>query len=130
MTSSLHLTVLTPARAVYDADVASLVAPAFDGELGVLPGHAPLLSLLGSGVLHAATADGQTVRLAVRGGFLQVNQNKVTVLTPESVAVGEVNAQALKAEAEKLAEQHPTRADEREALTAKREWLKAKEKIA
>jgi F-type H+-transporting ATPase subunit epsilon len=125
----LHLTILTPARAVYDADVSSVVAPAFDGEVGILPGHAPFLALLGSGVLRATVSGGQTARFAVRGGFMQVNANKVAVLTPESLAAADIQPQALQAEQDKLDAEKPVKFEERDALAVRREWLKAKQKV-
>ena len=127
--SKLHLTVITPAKAVLDTDANSIVVPAFDGELGVMPGHADMLALLGAGVLRLTTAEGNTQRVAIRGGFLQVNHNKVTVLTPESVGVADLKADALKLEREKLDAEKPTKLEEREAQDQKRVWLAARERV-
>ncbi len=125
---SLHLTVITPAKAVLDTEAASIVVPAYDGELGVMPGHADMLALLGSGVLRLTTAAGTTQRVAIRGGFLQVNHNKVTVLTPESIAQQDLKADVLQAERQKLDSEKPTKLEEREAQENKRVWLTAREK--
>ena len=127
--SKLHLTVITPAKAVLDTDANSIVVPAFDGELGVMPGHADMLALLGAGVLRLTTAEGNTQRVAIRGGFLQVNHNKVTVLTPESVGVADIKADALKLEREKLDAEKPTKLEEREPQDQKRVWLTARERV-
>ncbi len=127
---SIHLTVITPARAVLDARVSALVAPAFDGELGVLPGHAPMLAMLGTGELRATTPDGKTRRLAVRGGFLQVGHDKVTVLTPESLASEDIKPDTLKGEAEKLDAEKPTKPDEREAQEQRRARVKVRRKVS
>ena len=124
----LHLTVITPAKAVLDTDANAIVVPAYDGELGVLPGHADMLALLGNGVLRLTTADGNTQRVAIRGGFLQVNHNKVTVLTPESASQSDLKADVLKAEREKLEAEKPTKLEDREAQEQKRVWLTAREK--
>src|SRR5258706_7721419 len=127
----LHLTVITPARAVLDSDASAVVAPAFDGEVGVLPGHAPMLALLGSGELRVNSADGKVRHLAIRGGFLQVSHNKVTVLTPESVAAEEIKTEDVKAELDKLnAIAPPVKPEEREAYDTQKAWVKLKEKIA
>ena len=48
----LKVSVISPERTLFDGSVESLVAPAFDGEVGILPGHAPMLTLLGKGVLR------------------------------------------------------------------------------
>ena len=59
------------------------VGPAHDGEVGILPGHAPMLTLLGEGVLRI----GDSVRVNVRGGFVQVADNVVRVITEHAEAV-------------------------------------------
>jgi F-type H+-transporting ATPase subunit epsilon len=128
-TSILHLSVVTPARTVLEADAESVVVPAFDGELGVLPGHAAMLALLGPGILRLTTAEGQAKRLAVRGGFLQVDRNQVTVLTPESMDAAEAKPGALAAEAEKLAAEKPVQLEERAALAGKQAWLKVRQRL-
>ena len=127
---SLHLTVITPVKAVLDATVDALVAPAFDGEVGVLPGHAPMLALLGTGELRAKISGGVEKHIAIRGGFLQVNHNKVTILTPESASPADLNPETLKAEEQKLNQQHPTKLEERDALDVQKTWLKVREKVA
>lgn len=131
LSKPLHLTVITPARAVLDSDASAVVAPAYDGEVGVLPGHAPMLALLGSGELRVNQADGKVRHLAIRGGFLQVAHNKVTVLTPESVSAEEIKSDDVKAELDKLnAMPPPVKPEEREALDTQKAWLKLKEKVA
>jgi len=126
---NLHVTVITPARSVFDADATAVVVPAFDGELGVLPGHAAMLALLGTGELRVNTADGTIKHLAIRGGFLQVNHNKVTVLTPESVTGEDLKPDELQKEAQKLDSEKPTKLEERDALDTKKQWLRAKQKV-
>jgi F-type H+-transporting ATPase subunit epsilon len=127
---NLHVTIITPARAVFDSDAKAVVAPAFDGEVGVLPDHAPMLALLGTGELRVTTVNGNTDRLAIRGGFLQVNKNHVTVLTPEAVAGSEVKADALQNEIQKLDAEKVTKLEERESQQTKRDWIKARQKVS
>ena len=126
---TLHVSVITPAKPVFDGAAEAVVVPAFDGELGVLPGHAAMLALLGTGELRVTTAAGALRRLAVRGGFLQVYANKVTVLTPESLAPEEIDAEALKAEIKKLDAEKPVKLEEREALEARRAWAKTRQRV-
>ena len=125
----LRLTVITPARAVLDTDARAVVVPAFDGELGVLPGHAAMLALLGTGEVRVTTAEGKLRRLAIRGGFLQVKSNQVSVLTPESLAPEEIKPDALRAESEKLSAEKPTKLDERDALEARQAWVRARQRV-
>lgn len=76
----MHLSVVTPLGSVYEGEVESLVAPGFDGYLGVLKGHAPMLTKLGTGVLEARVPSGADLKVTVSGGFLQVLSNKISVL--------------------------------------------------
>ena len=64
---------------MFDGEADAVVAPAFDGEVGILPNHAPLMTLLGEGTLTVRQA-GSTRRFRVRGGFLQVVDNRVRVV--------------------------------------------------
>lgn len=75
----MRVTVISPESAVFDGEADAVVAPAFDGELGILANHAPLMTMLGSGMLRVESA-GVTHRFQVRGGFLQVIKNSVRVL--------------------------------------------------
>ena len=67
----MRVTVISPERAVFDGEAESLVAPAYDGQVGILPRHAPFMTLLGDGVL-AVRQGADTSRYRVSGGFLQV----------------------------------------------------------
>jgi F-type H+-transporting ATPase subunit epsilon len=77
--SRLEVHVVTPEREVWSGDADMVIATAADGQLGVLPGHAPLLALLGNGPLEVQTG-GQRVRAMVDGGFLHVANDRVEVL--------------------------------------------------
>lgn len=73
----LHVSVISPESLLYEGDAPSVVAPAFDGEVGILTGHAPMVTVLGTGTLRVG--DGPS--FAVAGGFLQVVDNQVRVVT-------------------------------------------------
>ena len=76
----MHITVISPAKAVYDGDAAAVTAPAYDGLVGILPRHAPFVTLLGDGPLTIRAADAvRTFR--VRGGVLQVLDDEIRVVT-------------------------------------------------
>jgi len=76
----LNVSVISPERTLFEGSVDSLVAPAFDGEVGILPGHAPMMTLLGKGTLRLG-AEGNAGRFNVEGGFLQVVDDAVRVVT-------------------------------------------------
>ena len=77
----LRVRVVSPDRIVFDGEGSAVVAPAWDGKVGILPGHAPMLALLGSGVLSIERAGGGTESFHVAGGVLKVERNQVTLLT-------------------------------------------------
>ena len=76
----LKITVLSPEKTLFEGSVDSVVAPAYDGEVGILPGHAPMMTLLGKGTLRLGAA-GRAGRFNVAGGFLQVVDDAVRVVT-------------------------------------------------
>jgi F-type H+-transporting ATPase subunit epsilon len=75
----MQVTVVSPERTVFDGEADSLVVPAFDGLVGILPGHAPFLTLLGTGRLRVRRG-GEVSEFDVAGGFLQVTRGAVRVV--------------------------------------------------
>jgi F-type H+-transporting ATPase subunit epsilon len=82
----LKVTVISPEAVLYEGDTESVVAPAFDGEVGILTGHAPMMTLLGKGTLRLSGA-GAATSFTVQGGFLQVADNTVRVVTENASPV-------------------------------------------
>ena len=78
---TLQVRVVSPAKVVFEGEASALVAPAWDGMVGILPGHAPLLSLIGAGALTVDLPGGGSEAFHVAGGVLKVLADKVTVLT-------------------------------------------------
>ncbi len=79
--ASLTVRVASPQATVFDGEAAAIVAPSWDGQVGVLPGHAPMLALLGAGVLTVDRPGGGSEAFHVAGGVLKVERDTVTVLT-------------------------------------------------
>jgi len=77
----LNVRVVAPDRVVYQGDSSSVVAPAWDGKVGVLPGHAPMITLLGVGELDIDLPGNGSHRFHVAGGVLKVAGDQVTILT-------------------------------------------------
>ncbi len=75
----MEVLVISPERTVFRGQAESLVAPAHDGEVGILPKHAPFMTLLGTGTL-SIRAGGATRTFRVQGGFLQVVSNTVRIV--------------------------------------------------
>jgi F-type H+-transporting ATPase subunit epsilon len=81
----LNVSVISPEALVFEGSAESVVVPAFDGEVGILTGHAPMMTLLGRGTLRIGAGAGART-FAIEGGFLQVVANAVRVVTERAVA--------------------------------------------
>ncbi len=100
----MHLEIITAERLVYSDEVDMVIAPGFDGQLGILPMHAPLMTMLKPGEL-TVRKDGENMYVAVSGGFMEVLGNKVSVLADACERSDEID--------EQRAEQAVQRAQER-----------------
>ncbi len=98
MAGSLDLRVVTPEKPVFEGPVEFVVVPAHDGDVGILPRHARFLASLGIGELRARTAGG-TERFFVEGGFVQVSDNRVTVLCDRAARLEDLDPEAAAAAA-------------------------------
>ena len=98
-THQLQCIVVTPEKAVLDDTVDFVAVPMYDGEMGVLPGRAAMIGRLGNGELR--TRKGTVVqRMYVEGGFVEVRDNVVTVLTQKALPDSALSVTAAKAELE------------------------------
>jgi F-type H+-transporting ATPase subunit epsilon len=100
------LEIVTPERLAYSEEVDAVTLPGGEGELGVLPHHAPLVSTLGIGELKIRRG-GEEELFAIAGGFLQVRPDKVVVMAETADIAAEIDlekAQQARAEAEKALE--------------------------
>jgi F-type H+-transporting ATPase subunit epsilon len=89
----LQCVVVTPEKAVLDTSADFVALPLYDGELGVLPGRAPLICRLGFGDLRIKSGD-HTQHFFIDGGFAQVRANVVTVLTPRAIKAENIDKAA------------------------------------
>lgn len=90
---TFHCSVITPERAVLEADATFVAFPAHDGEVGILPGRAPLLFKMGTGELRVESPEGNR-RFFVDGGFAQMVENRLTLLTEQAKALEEIDRAA------------------------------------
>ncbi|MFM5997101.1 MAG: F0F1 ATP synthase subunit epsilon [Dolichospermum sp.] len=91
----LQCVVVTPEKAVVDQEVDSLVIPLFDGEMGILPRRAPLVSKLGNGSLRLKNGSTEMVYF-IEGGTVQLAKNVVTLLTPRATEVTSLDVASAK----------------------------------
>jgi F-type H+-transporting ATPase subunit epsilon len=104
MTDQLQLEVVTPERRLLSEQVNSVTVPGRGGELGILPGHAALISDLQTGVL-SYNEDGTTFQLLVSGGFVEVNQDRVSVLAEIAERPEEIDVALARASRDQLEKQ-------------------------
>jgi len=106
----LKLEIVTQERRVYSADdVEMVIAPGAEGELGILPHHAPLITALQEGMMRVKRAAGQEDMLAIHGGFMEVLPDHVTVLADTAERAEEIDlarAEEARQRAEELMQQH------------------------
>ncbi len=86
--AALQVELVAADRKVWTGEATMLLARTTDGELGVLPGHAPILGVLVEGEVRITPTDGQVVSAEIGGGFLSVDHDRVVVVA-ESVKIGE-----------------------------------------
>ena len=95
----LKCVVVTPERTLFDEWVEFVALPLYDGELGILPGRSPLIGRLGYGELRTR-ASGTTRRYFVDGGFVQVRDDVITVLTNRATPAAAIDIAAAERELE------------------------------
>jgi F-type H+-transporting ATPase subunit epsilon len=103
----LQCVVVTPEKTLFDEWVDFVALPLYDGEVGVMPGRTPLIGRLGFGELRTKTGD-VSRRYFVDGGFVQVRDDVVTVLTIRAIPAQQLDAVAAAKELETLASQRVT----------------------
>jgi F-type H+-transporting ATPase subunit epsilon len=100
----IQCVVVTPEKTLFDEWVDFVALPLYDGEVGILPGRTPLIGRLGFGELRTKTGE-VARRYFVDGGFVQVRDNVVTVLTNRAIPVRQLDAVAAAKELEALESQ-------------------------
>jgi len=96
MANLIKVEVASSESLIYSGDVEYLVAPAYDGEIGIYPRHTPLIAKLKPGVLRLKLADkAENLILAISGGFIEVQPDVVTILSDVVVRTAELDEQKL-----------------------------------
>jgi len=118
--ATLRLEIITAERQVFSDDVNTVVAPGIDGELGMLPHHAPLITMLKPGEV-LIRKDSEETYLFVSGGFLEVRPDKIIILADACERSDEIDierAEAAKRRAEEGLKTHPPELDVTQAQAA------------
>lgn len=98
---TLHFSLVSPERELFSGDVKQVDAPGVEGEFGVLPQHAPFMTVLKPGVVRIHEASGVTP-VFVRGGFADVTPAGLTILAEEAVRLADVDTASLDSEIAKV----------------------------
>ncbi|MFC2013156.1 F0F1 ATP synthase subunit epsilon [Chloroflexota bacterium] len=123
--SGIRLEIVTAERVVYSDDVDLVVVPGVDGQLGVLPHHTPLMTMLQTGELRVKKGN-EEFSMAISGGFLEVRPERIIILSDAAERVEEIDitrAEEAKRRAEEQLRQHPPEADATRAEAALRRAL-------
>ena len=93
--AGLHFELVSPARLLFSGDVASVVIPGTEGEMTILPQHAPILATLKPGIVTITREGAAPERIFVRGGMAEVNPKGLTLLAEVAIPLAELSAEAL-----------------------------------
>jgi F-type H+-transporting ATPase subunit epsilon len=98
MADTFKFELVTPERMLLSEDASRVVVPGTEGDFTVLAGHAPVISTIRPGVIAVSLSDSRAVRLFVKGGFAEVDQNRLTVLAQRALEVEAIDAALIAAE--------------------------------
>ena len=119
--AGLHFELVSPARLLFSGEVASVTIPGTEGEMGIYPGHSPVLSTLKPGVVTVYKDGGGTDRIFVKGGMVEVNPQGLTLLAEVAIPMAELSrdalAQQIKNAEEDLADAKPGEAQRKATET-------------
>jgi F-type H+-transporting ATPase subunit epsilon len=130
---TLYVDIISPEKPVFSGQATSISAMAWDGQVGIFPGHAPMVTRLGIGEVRVNTGSGgdkKVSRFAIKQGYLEVSNNKVVVLSEDAKAISDlkgVNPADIERLQNAIAEtSDPARKAELQADLA---WLKSCDKL-
>lgn len=96
--ATLHFELVAPERVLFSGEVDSVLLPGSEGDMTVLPGHAPVMSMLKTGFVVTANGTGNGSRILVQGGFAEINGTAVTVLAERATPVEELSPEKIEEE--------------------------------
>ncbi len=123
MANKIHLRIITPTRCMFEDDVEMVIMRAVDGEIGFMAGHVPLTTVLDYGVMKITTDGSETKEAVVLGGFVEISDNTITVLSDVAEWPDEIDikrAEEAKQRAERRLNEKASEVDTRRAELALR----------
>lgn len=92
MADTVEFELVSPSRLLTSVPVSMVVVPGAEGDIGVLPGHSPLICTVRPGVIKVSEEDKVTEQIFVAGGFCEVSPERCTVLAEEAIHIGDIDA--------------------------------------
>lgn len=127
MADTVHFELVSPERLAYSADVEMVVVPGTEGDFAVLPGHAPVISLVRTGVIEVYDQGKVATRIFVRGGFAEVAPSGLTVLAEDTLDLAHVDRAAFEAKFKDVQADIEAAPDETHRLRAEDQLQKLRE---
>jgi F-type H+-transporting ATPase subunit epsilon len=90
----LNVELVSPERSLWSGEASMIVAKTIEGDIGVLPGHTPVLAVLANGIVRIDATDGEQVRALVLGGFLSIADDRVSILAEFTEPADEIDTAA------------------------------------
>ena len=134
MSGQLQVDIISPERPLYSGEATAIVAPAHDGEVGILTRHAPMVTKLGVGEVRISRETGSgavTDRFAVNKGFIHTSENKVIIITEQAAQPSEIDGSAIESSIGDLTKklEGEITLDERKNLKDELSWFKAQKNV-
>lgn len=126
---SLTVRVIAPDKTVWDATADEVILPSTTGQVGILTGHAPLVTALDIAVMQVKSGKDKWIKIALMGGFAEVEENEVTVLVNGAELGSNIDAGAAKAELAEAEKMFSSAATKQAQLEATQSVKKAKAKV-
>lgn len=125
---SLSIKIIAPDRTVWETEADEAILPSSTGQVGILPNHAPLLTALDTGVMRVRI-DGKWIPLALMGGFVEIENNKLTLLINAAEQGSSIDVNAAEADLEKAIELANQATSPKDILEAKKNVKKARTRL-
>lgn len=116
--AALQVELVSADRLVWSGEASMIIARTSEGDVGILPGHAPMLSVMVDGVVDVTTTDGETWIAAVDAGFLSVADNRVSVLAEHAEMAHDINLEKAKADLDRALKARELVSEPADALEA------------
>lgn len=100
MADSFHLELVTPSSLYFSGEATMVVIPGAEGDFGVLPNHAPLISQIRPGIVSITKENGQEEKLFIRGGYTDVTPSCCTILAQEILQLSDISAELIESRTE------------------------------